>query len=102
MAFILKTVEHAHSPVDSDNECSLYADIVSVHFRRSVDGSAEAYCRMREPIKTAEVPGYHEVEKHIGFTGTAYVMNEQGKTIQSFTARTSAQLFTPSVGQVAA
>ena len=102
MAFILKTVEHAHSPVDSDNECSLYADIVSVHFRRQPDGSAEAFCYMREPVKTAEVPGYHEVEKRIGFTGTAYVMNEQGKTVQSFTARTSAQLFTATVAQKAA
>lgn len=89
MSFILKIVEGAGSPVPSDNPHSLFADIVSVHFSRHTDGSAGALCQVREPVKTAEVPGFCEVEKRVVFTGTAYVMNEAGKTVSSFTARTS-------------
>lgn len=89
MAFILKTVEAVNSPVASDDEHSLYAEIVSVHFQRLDGGAAMAHIWCREPVKTAEVPGFCEVEKHVSFTGTAYVMNEGGKTVSSFTARTS-------------
>jgi hypothetical protein len=91
MTFILKTTEHAGptSPVSSDNEHRLYADIVSISFRREEGGAATAHCYLREPVKTAEVPGFCEVEKFISFTGTAYVMNESGKTVSTFTARTS-------------
>jgi hypothetical protein len=91
MTFILKTTEHAGSwsPVGSDNEHCLYADIVSISFRREEGGAATAHCYLREPVKTAEVPGFCEVEKYISFTGTAYVMNEVGKTVSTFTALTS-------------
>lgn len=91
MTFILKTTQHdgPTSPVGSDNEHCLYADIVSISFRREEGGAATAHCYLREPVKTAEVPGFCEVEKFISFTGCAYVMNESGKTVSSFTARTS-------------
>mgnify|MGYP006958835710 CR=1 FL=1 len=89
MTFILKTTERVlGSPVAADNEHCLYADVVSVSFRRHADG-AEALCYCREPVKTAEVPGFCEIEKRIVFTGVAYVMNENGKTVSTFTARTS-------------
>lgn len=90
MAFILK-VMHSYegSPVPSDNEFSVHADLTSINFRRLPNGQAEALCYMREPIKTAEVPGFHEVEKCFVFSATAYVMNEAGKTVASFTAHTS-------------
>jgi hypothetical protein len=91
MTFILKTTEHAgaSSPVGSDNEHCLYADIVSISFRREVGGAATAHCYLREPVKTADVPGFVEVEKYISFTGCAYVMNENGKTVSMFTANAS-------------
>jgi hypothetical protein len=89
MSFILKIVEDGFSPVPSDNEHALWADVVSVHFSRHTDGSASALCWVREPVKTAEVPGFCEVEKRVSFNGTAYVMNEAGKTVSTFTARTS-------------
>jgi len=90
MTFILKTTDYlTGSPVASDNEHALYADVVSVHFRRFEDGSAHAHCYCREPVKTAEVPGFCEIQKTIMFTGVAYVMNEGGKTISTFTAHTS-------------
>jgi hypothetical protein len=90
MSFILKVMHTAEvSPVPSDNEFSLYADITSVHFHRHPDGSAEAHLWVCEPVKTAVVPGFCEVEKRVSFTATAYVMNEAGKTVSTFTARRS-------------
>lgn len=93
MSFILKTIEAGdHSPLGSDTPHCLYADIVSISFRREEGGAATAHVWVREPVKTAEVPGFCEVEKHICFTGAAYVMNEAGKTVSSFTAKTSGDL----------
>lgn len=90
MTFILKVMSTpAWSPVPSDNEHSLFADIVTVNFSRDADGMGWALCYVREPIKTAMVPGFCEVEKRIQITDTAYVMNEDGKTISTFTAKTS-------------
>lgn len=90
MTFILKTTQtYDASPVGADNPHSLYADIVGVHFQRHEDGSATAVCDVREPVKTAEVSGFVEVTKNICFSGWAYVMNEAGKTVSTFSARTS-------------
>lgn len=90
MTFILKTTEsYESSPVGADNPHCLYADIVSIGFRREEGGVATAVCQVREPIKTAEVPGYVEITKNICFSGYAYVMNESGKTVSTFSARTS-------------
>lgn len=92
MSLLLKIVESECSPVASDNEHFIVADVVSCAFRRFEDGSgAEARCGIREPVKTAMVPGYSEVEKLVAFTGTAYLMNENGRTVSSFTALTSGQ-----------
>lgn len=90
MSFILKVVDgYDQSPVDSDNACSLHADLTSVSFRRHEDGSATALCYVRDAVKTAAVPGFVEHEVRVSFIGRAYVMNEQGKTIQTFTSHTS-------------
>lgn len=92
MSMFLKVVEEEWSPVPADNVHAVYGDVTSCSFRRYEDGSgAEALIYCREPVKTAVVPGFHEVEKHVSFTGTAYLMNEQGRTISSFTAKTSGQ-----------
>lgn len=89
----LKIVETEGSPIGSDNAHSVWADIVSVHFERYEDGSgAQARCYVRDPIKTGQVPGFVEHERHLTFTGVAYLMNDDGKTISSFTAQTSARL----------
>lgn len=80
---------------DSDATYSIYADVTSCHFNRfkpDASGSfggaqAEAHIWCREPVKTAEVPGYAEIEKHIILTGDAFLMNEQGRTISIFKLR---------------
>lgn len=98
MAMFLKIMHHALTPAEVvANACeeppySIYADVVSCHFRRytkqpddqSPAGWGEAHVWLREPVKTAEVPGYCEVEKYIELTGDAFLMNEQGRTISSF------------------
>jgi hypothetical protein len=90
MTFILKVTENYDaSPVGSDNPHTLYADVVAVNFARYPGGTAEATCWVREPVKTAEVPGFCEVQKCVVFGGWAYVMNEAGKTVSTFSARTS-------------
>lgn len=87
MTFILKVSKAIQSPVSADNEHSLWSDVVSVHFTRHEDG-AEALLYCREPVKTAEVAGFCEIDKRVWLSSgdVAYVMNENGKTISSFTA----------------
>lgn len=69
---------------DSDATYSVFADVTACDFHRRPDGSAYAHLQCREPIKTAEVPGYAEIEKHIDVVGDAFLMNEQGRTISVF------------------
>lgn len=82
-----------HALGDSDATYSIYADVTSCHFKRyPVDPAkgqpmAEAHLFLREPVKTAEVPGFAEVEKHIVLDGDAFLMNEQGRTISKFKLR---------------
>jgi len=85
MPMILKIVESEGSPVASDNPHSVYADVMSCTFER-LDGSAMANLYIRDAVKTAMVQGFTDHEKHVSFNGTAYLMNEQGRTISSFTA----------------
>lgn len=72
---------------DSDATYSVFGDVMSCDFKRYPDGSAYALVQCREPIKTAEVPGYAEIQKHIDLTGDAFLMNEQGRTISKFKLR---------------
>lgn len=72
---------------DSDATFSVFGDVTSCDFKRHPDGSAYALLQCREPIKTAEVPGYAEIQKHIDLTGDAFLMNEQGRTISKFKLR---------------
>lgn len=89
MPMLLKLVDEQTSPVESDNPHSVYADVMSCTFKRHEGGSATAICYVRDEVKTAVVPGFSEHETMISFTGTAYLMNDKGRTISSFTARTS-------------
>ncbi len=79
----------------SEATYSLYSDVVSCHFLRYKTptpppegatqitfGMATIYCR--EPIKTADMPGYAEVQKNVELTGDAFLMNDQGRTISKF------------------
>lgn len=72
---------------DSDATYSVFGDVTSCDFKRHPDGSAHANIQCREPIKTAEVPGYAEIQKHIDITGDAFLMNDQGRTISVFKLR---------------
>jgi hypothetical protein len=88
MSMLLKLVHYKGHP-ENEPDFSVYSGITSCHFRRYEDGSgAEAMCYVAEPIKTALVPGFSENEKHISFTGIAYLMNENGRTISTFDAQT--------------
>ena len=99
MPMILKTVENEWSPVASDNPHHVTSDVVSCSFSRYPDGSgANALLYVRDNAKSALVPGFVEHEKHVSFTGTAYLMNENGKTISSFTARASGDGGTGCIG----
>lgn len=102
MSLLLKVTERPEpSPVASDEEHGIYGDVVTCYFTRAPStpddaltsdsriwiGQARMY--VREPIKTAQVPGFHECEKIVEFSGTAYLMNENGRTVSSFTAKPS-------------
>lgn len=85
MSLLLKIMSNENIPDnDSRKTFNLYADIVSAHFNRHEDGSATAHLWVREPVKTAEVPGFVEVEKYVDVTGNCYLMNDNGKTIATF------------------
>jgi len=92
MPMFLKVVSENRSPVPTDNPHTVYSDIVSCNFTRNGDGEATAFCYVRDNVKTAMVNGFSEHERLIGFTGEAYLMNEQGRTISSFTSRSSGDL----------
>lgn len=80
------------SQAQSEATYSLYADVTSCDFKRYPIGNAPtpghptavAHIQCREPVKTAEVPGYAEIEKFIELTGDAFLMNDQGRTISKF------------------
>lgn len=85
MAMFLK-IDHGLG----DGTYSIYAEIVSCHFNKQNPQEPMAHVWVREPVKTLEVPGYCEVEKHIVITGDAFLMNEQGRTISKFLLNVSA------------
>ena len=92
MSLIVKIMSAENIPDDDPRKgYSLYPDVTGVHFFRQ-DGSdmagegAMVRLYVREPIKTAMVPGFCENEKVAHVTGNVYVMNENGKTISSFGA----------------
>lgn len=95
MPMLLKIVDEDRSPVESDNPHSVYADIMLCSFERHQDGSATARTYVRDSVKTAVVPGFSEHEVFVSFTGVAYLMNEQGRTVSSFTARSSGDVGPP-------
>lgn len=82
----LKVTHGAAVPegAQTDATYSLYDDVTSCHFRRDPDGSAWANIFCREPVKTAAIEGFAEVEKNIQVTGAAYLLNNQGRTIDKF------------------
>lgn len=97
MSLLLKVTHGGNSsPVASDNPCTVHSDVVSCSFRREKDeaGSWVGFADLwvREPVKTAMVPGFHENEKYVQFYGEAYLMNENGRTVSTFTAEPSYDL----------
>lgn len=93
MAMFLKVMHDgadeflAQDSVESDATYSIFADVTECHFKRGGPGGAPyagAHLRIREPVKTNNVAGFVEVEKHIDLGGDAFLMNEQGRTISKF------------------
>lgn len=88
MSLIVKIMHHdvetlSRDAGDADGPHSIYGDVTSIHFpERGAAQMARLY--VREPIKTALVPGFCENEKFVDLTGPAYVMNEAGRTISSY------------------
>lgn len=78
MTLILKVI-------DDQGQFAIYGDVASIVFRHVDDGTI-AHLHCREPVKTAHVPGFCEVEKQVAIadTQTAYVMNENGRTISTW------------------
>lgn len=89
MSMLLK-VMHApnHGPDPDQSEHSVYSDVVSVSFRLGGDRQCQIHAYVREPIKTALVPGFCENEKIItlGYGCAAYLMNENGRTVSQYVA----------------
>lgn len=85
MSLFVKIMHSATEYPGSQDEapCSIYGDVVSVHFPQPNE-SQTACLWVREPIKTALVPGFCENEKRVDLIGPVYVMNEHGKTISVF------------------
>ena len=87
MPLILKIVEDPASAGDaSRSEHSVYADVISCTFARQADGWANARIYVRDNVKTAIVPGFSEHEVNVTFRGSAYLMNENGRTVSTFEA----------------
>lgn len=83
MSLIVKIMSTTDERPDGSSAHSLYGDVVSIHFP-SPGETQVARLWVREPVKTALVPGFCENEKHVDLAGTVYVLNEQGKTISTF------------------
>ena len=67
----------------------IYDEVVSCHFTRYKEPGPDgvfgmAHIKVREPVKTADCPGYAEIEKNVDLTGAAFLMNQQGRTIDKF------------------
>lgn len=67
----------------------IYDEVVSCHFTRFKEPGPDgvfgmAHIKVREPVKTADCPGYAEIEKNVDLTGAAFLMNQQGRTIDKF------------------
>ena len=84
MSLIVKFLHGPEYPGCEDTApSSIYADVTSVTTPSDVGGKM-AVLWVREPIKTALVPGFCEDCKNVEISGPVYVMNEQGKTISVF------------------
>lgn len=80
MSLIVRFLHGAEYPGCEDSApCSIYSDVTSIHF--SEDDRSMALMYVREPVKTALVPGFCENEKRVLIGGSVFVMNEHGKTI---------------------
>jgi hypothetical protein len=91
MALIVKFLHGPEYPGCEDTaSSSIYADVTSIHLPDAKEG-ATAVLWVREPVKTAIVPGFCEDRRNVDITGPVYVMNEQGKTISVFRPQRSTQ-----------
>ena len=87
MSLIVKIMS-AEDMADENPQKSftLYGDVASVTWIRNSDGAAFARMYVRDEAKTVSVPGFCEHEVCCDVPANAYVMNERGKTIASFSA----------------
>lgn len=85
MSLIVK-IMHSNADHPGDDEtapCSIYDEVTSIHFPER-DTTQTLRLWVREPVKTAMVPGFCENEKNVDISGPVYVMNEHGKTISVY------------------
>lgn len=83
----LKTMHHFEDAPGDANEHSVLADVVSCHFVHNDASESYARCYVREPVKTADVPGFVECERYISLSGPAYLISDNGKTVSRFIPR---------------
>lgn len=62
----------------------LFADVRSVTFTRAADGSCMARMYVLDEVKTATVPGFSEHEVNADVRGNVYVLNDRGRTVETF------------------
>ena len=83
MTLIVKIMHSGDEGPNGSGSHSIYGDVVSIHFPEAHENQT-ARLWVREPVKTALVPGFCENEKLVDIGGTVYVLNEQGRTISTF------------------
>ncbi len=95
MPMYLKVLHSAETPEPARQPHSIYGDLVSCNFRHfktleemhAGDGTfafGEAKLWVRDPVKTAIVPGFVEHECNVILGGPSFLMNEQGRTFDTF------------------
>lgn len=86
----LKTMHGFDQNPGDSNAHSVLADVTSCHFVHNDASESFARCYVREPVKTADVPGFVEHERFISLTGPAYLIGDNGKTVSRFVPRHTA------------
>lgn len=69
---------------EDKSPCTIYGDVSSVTFPDPSGTSNTARLWVREPVKTALVPGFCENERNVDLGEVTYVMNDAGKTISTY------------------
>lgn len=84
---IVKIMSSENLPDDDPRKSySLYGNISGVSWNRDLSGKVKARMYVRDDVKTASVPGFSEHEVFADVPANAYVMNDRGKTVDTFCA----------------